>query len=93
MGNTGNIFLTPTPGLEWVDDETCVLVFVSRNAALHAWDALRRPQLVNGTSDTTPIELEDVDEVFHPTQPIPLALYPIEERIHTVLGKSFFYTL
>ena len=85
-------------GLEWVDDKTCVLVFVSRNTALHAWGTLcRTPQLVNTSSHdlegTTPIEIERSDEAFHSAQPLPLALYPIEERINALLGKSSLHAL
>ena len=36
------------------------------------------------------IEPEGVDETCYPAQPLPLALYPIEDRINTVLGKLSF---
>ncbi|KAF8511181.1 hypothetical protein JB92DRAFT_2935896 [Gautieria morchelliformis] len=78
-------------GMEWVDDQTCVLVFVSRKTALHGWGALcRTPQPTKAVSDdmigAVSISVEEVDEAFYPAQPFPVALYPIEERINNLLG-------
>lgn len=82
-------------GLEWVNDQTCVLVFTSRKSALQAWNALcRTPQSVNAVLDdlesVSPIEVDVTNEIARPAQPLPLALYPMEDRINTVLGNLLF---
>jgi hypothetical protein len=75
-----------------------VLVFTSHKSALQAWSALcRTPLPFNTVSDdsgtSTPIEVEDAKEGFSSAQQLPLALYPIEERINSVLGNYSFHTL
>lgn len=37
--------------------------------------------------------MEATNEGFSFAQPLPLALYPIEERINSVLGNSSYHTL
>ncbi|KAG6915384.1 hypothetical protein DXG01_011756 [Tephrocybe rancida] len=64
-------------GLEWVDDNTCVLVFPSKNSARLAHRYLQR----------TVTENED-DDGFVTAKPIPIALWPPEERINSSLGKG-----
>ncbi|KAF8583960.1 hypothetical protein K439DRAFT_1180838 [Ramaria rubella] len=80
-------------GLEWVDDQTCVLVFASRKSALEAWDVLRKSSqpiyaAFNDKLDATDVTVDSLDEAFYPAHALPLALYPIEERINSVLGKK-----
>ncbi|KAG5645258.1 hypothetical protein DXG03_006560 [Asterophora parasitica] len=63
--------------LEWVDDTTCVLVFETRASARTAHRYLRKSVA------------EDADENgFLTAKPIPIALWPPEERINTSLGKG-----
>jgi hypothetical protein len=71
-----------------------VLVFATRKNALQAWGALRKvSQSVDPITiqegDSTAIQVEDInDDVFYPALPLPLALYPIEDRINSVLGEN-----
>jgi len=64
-------------GLEWVDDNTCVFVFPSRAAARTAYYRLRKAG----------VDEPDVSG-FIIANPIPIALWPPEERINTSLGKG-----
>ena len=94
MYQTEPSFTVARPGLEWVDDQTCVLVFGSRKSALQAWDALRSTShganlVTDPGGDGVAIQVDDTnDESFSPAPPLPLALYPIEERINSVLGEN-----
>ncbi|KAG6879417.1 hypothetical protein C0992_002791 [Termitomyces sp. T32_za158] len=64
-------------GLEWVDDNTCVFVFSSKNSARIAYRHLQK----------SPTEDPD-DDGFVTAKSIPIALWPPEERIHSSLGKG-----
>ncbi|EPQ59710.1 hypothetical protein GLOTRDRAFT_71371 [Gloeophyllum trabeum ATCC 11539] len=80
---TSNLFAYATHfdshpmGLEWIDDTTCVLVFESRAAARLAHRALSK----------SPTEAPD-EAGFVAAKPIPVALWPAEDRISKVLGKG-----
>lgn len=64
-------------GLEWVDDNTCVFVFPSKAAARTAHRHLQKSAA------------EDVDTDGYVTaKPIPMAIWPPEERINSSLGKG-----
>jgi hypothetical protein len=70
-------FDTHPMGLEWIDDNTCVFVFPSKAAARTAHRHLCKASV------------EEPDESgFITAKPIPIALWPPEERIHTSLGKG-----
>ncbi|EJD53998.1 hypothetical protein AURDEDRAFT_141909 [Auricularia subglabra TFB-10046 SS5] len=61
-------------GLEWIDDRTCVLVFKTRAAARSALQTLAR---------------SDLDESgLHEARPLPTALWPLEDRVASVLGQA-----
>lgn len=64
-------------GLEWIDDTTCILVFSSRASARTAYRNLSK-------SPTEDPSLEG----FLTAKPIPVALWPAEDRINKSLGKS-----
>lgn len=64
-------------GLEWVDDNTCVLVFKSRKEALEALNRLQK-------SASEEPEMDDCTTA----RPFPIALWPPEERINETLGQS-----
>jgi len=64
-------------GLEWLNDNSCILVFESTAAARIAQRYLRK------------FAGEDVDEDgFVTAKPIPITLWPPEERINKSLGKG-----
>ena len=64
-------------GLEWVDDNTCVLVFESTKTAREAFNRLLK-------SASEEPDMEDLITA----KPIPIALWPPEERINQTLGKG-----
>ncbi|KAG5721502.1 hypothetical protein E4T56_gene13095 [Termitomyces sp. T112] len=64
-------------GLEWVDDNTCVFVFSTRNSARLAYRYLQK----------SPAENSD-DDGFVTAKSIPIAFWPPEERINNSLGKG-----
>ncbi|THH20267.1 hypothetical protein EW146_g1057 [Bondarzewia mesenterica] len=64
-------------GLEWVDDNTCVLVFETKSGAQAALGLLRK----------TPDEVPDI-EGFLTAKSIPMTFWPPEERISASLGKG-----
>ena len=64
-------------GLEWIDDSSCVLVFPSNAACRVALEALRR----------TPSEEPDFDDCVS-AKPVPVVIWPMEDRINKTLGKS-----
>lgn len=70
-------FDTHPMGLEWVDDNTCVFVFPSKTTARAAHRNLRKAGIE-----------EPDDSGFITAKPIPIALWPPEERINTSLGKG-----
>ncbi|GJJ07686.1 hypothetical protein Clacol_001891 [Clathrus columnatus] len=74
-------------GLEWVDDQTCILVFPTRKSALHAWDVLLRPSTSILTSEEQ-MQLDNMDQSLRVAHSLPLALYPADERISSALGTS-----
>ncbi|KAJ3984291.1 hypothetical protein F5890DRAFT_1573604 [Lentinula detonsa] len=63
--------------LEWISDTTCVLVFSSRSAAQSAFRALTKSR-----------GEEPDNEGFITSKPIPMALWPPEDRINRSLGLS-----
>ncbi|KAG6828762.1 hypothetical protein H0H92_006841 [Tricholoma furcatifolium] len=64
-------------GLEWVDDNTCVFVFPTKNSARLAHRHLQKSAT------------EDSDENgFVTAKSIPIAFWPPEERINSSLGKG-----
>ncbi|KAI0366377.1 hypothetical protein BV20DRAFT_1002429 [Pilatotrama ljubarskyi] len=81
---TSNIFAYATHfdanplGLEWIDDKTCVLVFETKTAARAAFRTLQKsvaeePSLEDGTVTA---------------KPIPITIWPAEDRISATLGKG-----
>jgi hypothetical protein len=70
-------FETEPLGLEWVNDNTCVLVFASASTAKAAFSQLQK------ALDDTPD-----DEGLTTARSIPMALWPAEERINASLGKG-----
>ncbi|KAF5357708.1 hypothetical protein D9758_007531 [Tetrapyrgos nigripes] len=64
-------------GLEWVDDNTCVLVFESKAAAVTGLSCLSKS-----------LEEEADLEGCVSAKAIPVALWPPEERINKSLGKG-----
>jgi len=64
-------------GLEWVDDNTCVLVFESKKEAREAFNRLQK----------TAAEVPDMND-FVTARPFPIALWPPEKRINTMFGKD-----
>lgn len=80
---TNNIFAyathfdTKPTALEWIDDTTCILVFPTRTAARTAYS--------NMSKSSSEGILEDH---FITAHPVPIALWPPEERINSSLGKG-----
>ncbi|KAJ6516356.1 hypothetical protein C8R45DRAFT_959840 [Mycena sanguinolenta] len=64
-------------GLEWVDDERCVFVFSSKVEARAAYKSLQKH-----------ITEEPDEEEYITAKPIPIAIWPPEERINNSLGKG-----
>ena len=64
-------------GLEWVDDNTCVLVFESIKTAREAFSRLQK----------SASEAPDMEDLIA-AKPIPIAFWPAEERINQTLGKG-----
>ncbi|KAJ7725056.1 hypothetical protein B0H16DRAFT_1895232 [Mycena metata] len=64
-------------GLEWVDDERCVFVFNSKAEARAAHRSLQKH-----------ISEEPDAEGYITAKPIPVAIWPPEERINKSLGKG-----
>ncbi|KAJ7122884.1 hypothetical protein C8R44DRAFT_784776 [Mycena epipterygia] len=64
-------------GLEWVDDERCVFVFDSKTDARAAYKFLQKH-----------IAEEPDAEGYITAKPIPVAIWPPEERINSSLGKG-----
>lgn len=70
-------FDTTPLGLEWVNDQTCILVYKSNFLARAAFGALQKSSI------------EDPDpDGFVTAKPIPISLWPAEARINKTLGKS-----
>jgi len=70
-------FDTTPLGLEWVNDQTCILVYKSNSLARIAFSLLQKSSM----------EDPDPDE-FVTAKPIPISLWPAEARINKTLGKS-----
>ncbi|EJD00869.1 uncharacterized protein FOMMEDRAFT_21345, partial [Fomitiporia mediterranea MF3/22] len=64
-------------GLEWIDDQSCVLVFPTNAACRAAVEAFRK----------SPKEQPDFDDCVS-AKPIPLILWPAEDRINKTLGMA-----
>ncbi|PIL36714.1 hypothetical protein GSI_00403 [Ganoderma sinense ZZ0214-1] len=81
---TSNIFAYATHfdahplGLEWVDDTTCVLVFDSKTDARTAFRFLQKSLA----------EEPAVDDNSVTAKPIPVPIWPAEDRINAALDKS-----
>jgi hypothetical protein len=70
-------FDSPPKGLEWVSDTTCVLVYPSIALARTAYASLRKDS-----------EKGEDDRGFVQAKILPKSLWPIEDRLNEVLGKS-----
>ncbi|KAI0334825.1 hypothetical protein GY45DRAFT_1294516 [Cubamyces sp. BRFM 1775] len=81
---TSNIFAYATHfdanplGLEWIDDTTCVLVFETKNAARAAFRTLQK----------SVAEEPSLDDGSVTAKPIPITIWPAEDRISATLGKG-----
>lgn len=80
-------------GLEWVDDQTCVLVFDSKKDAREAFIKLTKPVAVpaaeSNLDEVVPMTVDDpVDPDYTSARPFPVALWPPEERINQSLGQG-----
>ncbi|KAK0242184.1 hypothetical protein EDD85DRAFT_810290 [Armillaria nabsnona] len=64
-------------GLEWINDNTCVFVFETKAGARAGQRFLQK----------SPTEEPDEDD-FVTAKPIPIAIWPPEERINKSLGKG-----
>lgn len=64
-------------GLEWIDDSSCVLVFSTNAACKAAFEAFRR----------SAAEETDFDDCVS-AKPIPVVLWPAEDRISKTLGMA-----
>ncbi|KAL0949832.1 hypothetical protein HGRIS_009867 [Hohenbuehelia grisea] len=64
-------------GLEWIDDSTCIFVFTSAAAARDAYRLLQK-------SKTDILD----DDGYVTAKPIPVDLWPPEERITSSLGQA-----
>ena len=64
--------------LEWIDDTTCILVFSSQAAARSAYRILTK----------SIAEEPSVEDSSIIARPIPVTLWPPEDRINKSLGKS-----
>ncbi|TFK43071.1 hypothetical protein BDQ12DRAFT_674335 [Crucibulum laeve] len=69
-------FDTSPTALEWVSDNTCVLVFKSRSLATSAYAHLSK---LSESPD---------EEGFITAKPIPVALWPADKRISSSLGQG-----
>lgn len=74
-----NHFDAEPVALEWIDDTSCVLVFPSVNACKTAYLALLKSSDEMGA--------EDADSLST-AKPIPVTLWPPEDRINKTLGVS-----
>ncbi len=73
-------FDTTPLGLEWVNDETCILVYPSTSLARTAFTSLQKQ---------TPTSTSEADfDGFVVAKPIPLSLWPPNTRINKTLGTS-----
>lgn len=70
-------FDTEPVGMEWIDDQSCVLIFPSSASCQTALNTLRKSLT----------EEPDVDDCFT-AKPVPVVLWPAEDRINKTLGAS-----
>lgn len=70
-------FAVKPVGLEWIDDTTCVLVFSNKNQSQMAHRVLQK--LATEEPD---------DEGYVTAKPVPITLWPPEERINSTLGMG-----
>ncbi|KAI1792975.1 hypothetical protein LXA43DRAFT_301764 [Ganoderma leucocontextum] len=81
---TSNIFAYATHfdahplGLEWVDDTTCILVFDSKTDARSAFRVLQKSLAEEPALDDNSVT----------AKPIPVPIWPAEDRINAALDKS-----
>lgn len=68
-------------GLEWVDDQTCVLVFSSSTSAKDAFSKISK---VTTVAPEAPVS----EEEMRLAKAFPVTLWPPEERINQSLGKE-----
>ncbi|KAF8632019.1 hypothetical protein AX17_004962 [Amanita inopinata Kibby_2008] len=74
-------------GLEWIDDITCIFVFKSKTAAGMAFRSLQRPMAGPSSSLEPGVRSMSAPTAdFITARPIPISLWPPEERIHHSLG-------
>jgi len=77
-------YATAAEQIEWVDDQSCVLVYPSSSTAMAAFSALRKAR-----ESSTAIEIGmEGDEEMVVCQPVPALLWPMGERLAKSLGKS-----
>ncbi|THH33702.1 hypothetical protein EUX98_g457 [Antrodiella citrinella] len=80
---TNNIFAyathfdTKPTALEWIDDTTCILVFPTRASARTAYNNLSKSKSEDA-----------LDNDCITAHPIPVAIWPPEDRINSSLGKG-----
>ncbi|KAF8338958.1 uncharacterized protein EI90DRAFT_3286521 [Cantharellus anzutake] len=76
-------YATAAEQIEWIDDESCVLVYSSSSTAMAAFSALKKSR----ESSSAESGMEGEEEMTM-CQPVPALLWPIEERLSKSLGKS-----
>ncbi|KAF8628516.1 hypothetical protein AX15_003845 [Amanita polypyramis BW_CC] len=73
-------------GLEWIDDTTCIFVFPSKQAARSAFITLQKPRATTWTPPPSESTLTMSTTELMTAHPIPISLWPPEDRIHHSLG-------
>ncbi|KAF9448399.1 hypothetical protein P691DRAFT_800895 [Macrolepiota fuliginosa MF-IS2] len=82
-------FDTAPLGLEWVNDQTCILVYPSNILARTAFTSLHKSSaaaIVTEATSVTPADADD--EGLVTAKPIPITLWPPETRINSTLGVT-----
>jgi len=77
-------YATAAEQIEWIDDQSCVLVYPSSSTAMAAFSTLRK---VREPSNAVEAAIEGDEEMIL-CQPVPALLWPMEERLAKSLGKS-----
>lgn len=84
-------FDTTPLGLEWVNDQTCILVYPSNALARSAFASLQKPspatEATTASNDANFTPDHDADG-FVTAKPIPMTIWPPETRINSSLGVS-----